>query len=42
MFLLPFGAPGYPEAVVAAMFGTVAGVLYLRLRPPARPWCPPL
>ncbi len=34
MFLLPFGAPGYPEAVVAAVFGTVAGVLYLRLRPP--------
>jgi hypothetical protein len=34
MFLLPFGAPTYPEAVVAAMFGTVAGVLYLRLRPP--------
>ncbi|MET7418318.1 polyprenol phosphomannose-dependent alpha 1,6 mannosyltransferase MptB [Dactylosporangium sp. NPDC005555] len=35
MFLLPFGAPGYPEAVVAAAFGTVAGVLYLRLRPPS-------
>lgn len=34
MFLLPFGAPGYPEAVVAAIFGTVAGVLYLRLQPP--------
>jgi hypothetical protein len=34
MFLLPFGAPGYPQAVVAAIFGTVGGVLYLRLRPP--------
>jgi hypothetical protein len=34
LFLLPFGAPGYPEAVVAAAIGTVAGILYLRLRPP--------
>ncbi|MET7395329.1 polyprenol phosphomannose-dependent alpha 1,6 mannosyltransferase MptB [Dactylosporangium sp. NPDC005572] len=34
LFLLPGGAPGYPEAVVAAVIGTVAGLLYLRLRPP--------
>ncbi|WP_432837097.1 polyprenol phosphomannose-dependent alpha 1,6 mannosyltransferase MptB [Dactylosporangium sp. CA-092794] len=34
LFLLPTGAPGYPQAVVAASVGTVAGVLYLRLRPP--------
>ncbi|MEV0568917.1 polyprenol phosphomannose-dependent alpha 1,6 mannosyltransferase MptB [Dactylosporangium sp. NPDC050588] len=34
MFLLPFGAPTYPQAVVAAVFGTVGGILYLRLRPP--------
>ena len=34
LFLLPFGAPGYPEAVVAAAIGTVAGLLYLGLRPP--------
>ncbi|GAA2631644.1 polyprenol phosphomannose-dependent alpha 1,6 mannosyltransferase MptB [Dactylosporangium fulvum] len=34
LFLLPFGAPGYPEAIVAAVIGTVAGLLYLRLRPP--------
>ncbi|MEV8515705.1 polyprenol phosphomannose-dependent alpha 1,6 mannosyltransferase MptB [Dactylosporangium sp. NPDC051484] len=35
LFLLPTGAPGYPQAVIAAVFGTVAGLLYLRLRPPA-------
>ncbi|MEU7868494.1 polyprenol phosphomannose-dependent alpha 1,6 mannosyltransferase MptB [Dactylosporangium sp. NPDC049140] len=34
LFLLPTGAPGYPEAVVAATVGTVAGLLYLRMRPP--------
>ncbi|MGI5237589.1 polyprenol phosphomannose-dependent alpha 1,6 mannosyltransferase MptB [Dactylosporangium sp. CA-139066] len=34
LFLLPTGAPGYPEAVVAASIGTVAGLLYLRMRPP--------
>ncbi|WP_238012191.1 polyprenol phosphomannose-dependent alpha 1,6 mannosyltransferase MptB [Dactylosporangium sp. AC04546] len=34
LFLLPGGAPGYPAAVVAAVIGTVAGLLYLRLRPP--------
>ncbi|MFG2042729.1 polyprenol phosphomannose-dependent alpha 1,6 mannosyltransferase MptB [Dactylosporangium sp. NPDC048998] len=34
LFLLPTGAPGYPQAVVAAVVGTVAGLLYLRLRPP--------
>ncbi|MER7005040.1 polyprenol phosphomannose-dependent alpha 1,6 mannosyltransferase MptB [Dactylosporangium sp. NPDC000555] len=35
LFLLPTGAPGYPQAVIGAVFGTVAGLLYLRLRPPA-------
>lgn len=34
LFALPTGAPGYPGAVVAAVVGTAAGVLYLRLRPP--------
>ncbi|WP_432975500.1 polyprenol phosphomannose-dependent alpha 1,6 mannosyltransferase MptB [Dactylosporangium sp. CA-233914] len=34
LFLLPTGAPGYPAAVVAASVGTVAGLLYLRMRPP--------
>ncbi|WP_433608504.1 polyprenol phosphomannose-dependent alpha 1,6 mannosyltransferase MptB [Dactylosporangium sp. CA-139114] len=34
LFLLPTGAPGFPEAVVAAVVGTVAGLLYLRMRPP--------
>jgi hypothetical protein len=35
LFLLPTGAPGYPEAVIAAAVGTAAGLLYLKLRPPA-------
>ncbi|GAA2370286.1 polyprenol phosphomannose-dependent alpha 1,6 mannosyltransferase MptB [Dactylosporangium salmoneum] len=34
LFLLPTGAPGTPGAVVAAVIGSVAGLLYLRLRPP--------
>ncbi|WP_433048346.1 polyprenol phosphomannose-dependent alpha 1,6 mannosyltransferase MptB [Dactylosporangium sp. CS-033363] len=34
LFLLPTGAPGYPQAVLAATVGTVAGLLYLRMRPP--------
>jgi hypothetical protein len=34
LFLLPTGAPGYPQAVIAASIGTVAGLLYLRMRPP--------
>ncbi|MFB9442011.1 polyprenol phosphomannose-dependent alpha 1,6 mannosyltransferase MptB [Dactylosporangium vinaceum] len=34
LFLLPTGAPAFPAAVVAASVGTVAGLLYLRMRPP--------
>jgi hypothetical protein len=34
LFSLPTGAPGSAAAVVAASIGTVAGLLYLRLRPP--------